>query len=70
MRANAVGKNCAEVDLAYIAGLIDGDGVIMAYIEPHHEKKFRFRIRIELKVTQKHRRDITCLRQLLGCGAI
>ena len=42
MRANAVGKECAEVDRAYLAGLIDGDGAIMAIIEPHSEKKFRF----------------------------
>ena len=70
MRVNSVGKECAEVDRAYIAGLIDGDGAIMAIIEPHSEKKFRFRIRIELKVTQKHRKDLTFLPRLLGCGSV
>jgi len=53
MNANAVGKKFAEVERAYLAGLIDGDGCIMATIEKHREKKFGYRIRIELKVTQK-----------------
>ena len=70
MKANAVGKECSEVDRAYLAGLIDGDGAIMACIEPHHEKKFRFRVRIELKVTQKDGRDLMFLNNLLGCGNV
>ncbi len=41
-------------NLAYIAGLFDGDGAIMALIEKHSEKKFGFRIRVILKVTQKN----------------
>ena len=43
----------SEVDQAYLAGLIDGDGAIMATIEKHSEKKFGYRIRIEVKITQK-----------------
>ena len=42
------------VNLAYIAGLFDGDGAIMALIEKHSEKKFGFRVRVILKVTQKN----------------
>ncbi|EKE04834.1 MAG: hypothetical protein ACD_19C00431G0011 [uncultured bacterium] len=41
-------------NLAYIAGLFDGDGAIMALIEKHSEKKFGFRVRVILKVTQKN----------------
>jgi len=70
MKVNAVGKRCSEVDCAYLAGLIDGDGAIMAIIEPHSEKKFRFRVRIELKVTQKYRKDLVCMTEILGCGKI
>ena len=70
MEVNAVGKRCSEVDCAYLAGLIDGDGAIMAIIEPHSEKKFRFRVRIELKVTQKYRKDLVCMTEILGCGKI
>jgi len=70
MKVNAVGKRCSEVDCAYLAGLIDGDGAIMAIIEPHNEKKFHFRVRIELKVTQKHKKDLLCMIEILGCGKI
>ena len=70
MDASAVGKRCSEVDRAYCAGLIDGDGSIMALIEPHSEKRFRFRVRIELKITQKYRKDLVFLPNLLGCGLI
>lgn len=70
MRANSVGKMCSEVDLAYVAGLVDGDGAIMACIEPHNEKKFRFRVRVILKVTQKHKKDLVFLTKLFGCGGV
>jgi len=70
MRANAVGKRCSVAERAYLAGLIDGDGAIMALIEPMHEKRFRFRVRIELKITQKNERDLMFLNELLGCGSV
>ena len=70
MRANAVGKKCSVAERAYLAGLIDGDGAIMAIIEPHREKRYRFRVRIEFKVTQKNKRDLTFLPKLLGCGTV
>ena len=53
MTASAVGKMRAEVTRAYLAGLIDGDGAISATIEKHSEKKFGFRVRVEIKLTQK-----------------
>lgn len=53
MNASAVGKASIEVKRAYLAGLIDGDGCIMATIERHREMKFGFRVRVELKITQK-----------------
>ena len=61
---------CSEVDLAYVAGLVDGDGAVMAHIEPHSEKKFRFRVRVVLKVTQKRKKDVLFLTKLLGCGNV
>jgi hypothetical protein len=42
----------------------------MATIEPHHEKKFRFRVRVTVKVTQKERRSVAHLSTLLGCGKV
>ena len=70
MNASAVGKKCSVVQRAYLAGLIDGDGAIMATIETHGEKKFHFRVRIELKVTQKYRKSLEFIPKLLGCGSI
>ena len=65
-----MGKRCSVAERAYVAGLIDGDGAIMALIEPMNEKRFRFRVRIELKITQKNKRDLIFLNDLLGCGSV
>ena len=50
---SSVGKGCSEVNRAYLAGLIDSDGAIMASIESIKDLKFGFRVRIILKLTQK-----------------
>ena len=70
MRANSVGKKSVEVSNAYLAGLIDGDGSIMAIIEKHPAKKFGWRVRIVLKVTQKHEADLLFLVAMTNCGAV
>jgi len=70
MRANSVGKKSVEVNNAYLAGLIDGDGSIMAIIEKHSAKKFGWRVRIVLKVTQKYEADLLFLIPLTGGGAV
>lgn len=70
MKANAVGKVYAEVDRAYLAGLIDGDGCIMATIERHGEKKFGFRVRVSIKITQKDQRLLVSLCRKYGIGNI
>ncbi len=56
LEANALGKVGVEVKRAYLAGLIDGDGCIMATIERHSEKKFGFRVRVEVKLTLKEKK--------------
>lgn len=53
-KVSTVGRMISVANLAYIAGLFDGDGAIMALIEKHSEKKFGFRVRVILKVTQKN----------------
>ena len=66
----SVGKGCSEADRAYIAGLMDCDGAIMASIEFHREKKFRFRVRVILQLTQKNPKLLQWIHTLLGVGYI
>ena len=70
MKASAVGKVGVEVKRAYLAGLIDGDGCIMATIERHHEKKFGFRVRVEVKITQKESELLKSLAQEFKIGRV
>jgi hypothetical protein len=70
MNASAVGKIGVEVDHAYLAGLIDGDGCIMATIERHSEKKFGFRVRVEVKITQKESDLLKLLHSFYKIGVI
>jgi hypothetical protein len=70
MKANAVGKSCSEVERAYIAGFLDADGAIMAIIEPHAEKRYKFRVRVALKVTQRDRKILDWIRTVLNAGIV
>ena len=70
MKANTVGKISNEADRAYLAGLIDGDGAIMATIEKHSEKKFGFRVRVEIKITQKEAKVLLFLRNKFRIGRV
>ena len=70
MRANAVGKSCSEVERAYIAGFLDADGAIMAVIEKHREKRFGFRVRVALKVTQHSREILDWIQRMLRVGIV
>lgn len=70
MKASAVGKVGVEVKRAYLAGLIDGDGCIMATIERHREKKFGFRVRVEVKITQKESELLKSLAQEFKIGRV
>src|SRR3989344_2706269 len=67
---NTVGRQLSQADRAYLAGLIDGDGSVMARIEKHSEKKFGFRVRIALKITQCYQEDVNWLPKLTGLGRI
>jgi hypothetical protein len=68
VEVNTVGKPLSEVERAYLAGFLDGDGAIMAYIEKHSAKRFRFRVRLEVKVTQYHLDDVAWLCGQTGVG--
>ena len=67
-KVNTVGKTLAEVKRAYLSGLIDGDGAIMACIERHKEKKYGFRVRVSVKVTLSSKREIEWLKDMTRIG--
>ena len=50
-----MGKEFSEAKRAYLAGFLDADGAIMACIERHQGKKYGFRVRVVVKITQKER---------------
>jgi len=60
----------SEVNRAYISGLIDGDGAIMACIEKHAEKKFGFRIRVYIKISQNNEKILNWCKFITGTGSI
>lgn len=65
-------SSLTETEKAYIAGFLDGDGSIIAPIEPHKEKKFGYRIRVIIKFSQ-YTGNITVLKFLkrkIGVGYI
>jgi hypothetical protein len=68
LEVSTVGKPLSEVERAYLAGFLDGDGAIMALIEKHPEKRFGFRIRLEIKATQYHHCDVAWLPEQTGVG--
>jgi len=65
-----VRKIFSEVNKAYISGLLDGDGAIMACIEKHAEKKFGFRIRIFIKISQNNDKILNWCKSTTGLGHI
>ena len=70
MKVNPVGKTLSEVNRAYLAGLLDGDGAIMACIERHPEKRFRFRVRINTKISQNEDKILKWCKGITGFGNI
>ena len=65
-----VGKTIPEVQKAYLAGFIDGDGAIMALLERHPAKRFGFCVRVWVKATQLRQSDVAWLRDDLGVGQV
>jgi hypothetical protein len=67
---NTVGKNVSEVTKSYTAGFLDADGAIMATIERHKEKRFGFRVRVIVKITQKSKEHLEWFERQFGFGRI
>ena len=67
---NTVGKKISEDEKAYLAGLIDADGAIMALIENNKDLKFKFRVRIVVKVSMNNDKVINWIGQHFELGFI
>ena len=65
-----MGKRCSEVEKAYAAGFLDADGAIMATIEKHREKKFGFRVRVIVKITQRDQKILNWFLKTFRVGKI
>ena len=65
-----MGKRLSEAERGYLAGFLDADGAIMAIIERHQEKKFGFRVRIILKISQQDKKILRWFKRKLGFGTI
>ncbi len=70
MKVNTVGKRFFEIERAYLAGFLDADGAIMATIERHVEKRFGFRVRITLQITQQNRKILDWFVENLRLGYV
>ncbi len=66
---NTVGSRL-KIDLAYIAGFLDGDGSLMLQIKKRKDgkKKFRFMCTICFYQDSRHETDLHWIREILGIG--
>lgn len=65
-------KNINRDDLIYLAGLIDGDGSIVAQIVRRSDYVYRFQIRCTVQITQlkKKRHFLEHIRNIIGYGIV
>ena len=61
-----------SIHLAYLAGFFDGDGSIVATIEPNKECRFGYRTRVIVKCAQhkSHREICDEMRSTFICGSV
>ena len=59
-------------DRFYLAGLIDGDGSIIAQMVPRPDYVYRFQIRVTVQITQrkKRRHHLEDIQKSIGCGTL
>ncbi len=68
---NTVGR-LSKVNLAYIAGFLDGDGSIMLQLHRRKAGKEIFRVKTVICFYQdsRHHQDVKWIKDILGCGYI
>jgi intein-encoded DNA endonuclease-like protein len=56
LKKNKIEKKLTDLELAYIAGFLDGDGSIIAQIVKDKSAKYNFTVRVSLSFYQKKKR--------------
>ncbi len=69
LKDNTVGR-LSKIDLAYIAGFLDGDGSIMLQLHRRKSGKEGFRIKTVICFYQdvRHLKDVEWIKKTLNCG--
>jgi intein/homing endonuclease len=63
IKVNTVDKKYSKVFLAWLAGFFEGDGSILCYVDRAKGYKFKFRIRVIIKLSQKSNKVLDEIRK-------
>src|SRR3989344_3716890 len=71
MKGNTVGSRHYLSD-EYLAGFLDGDGSVVATLERYHSKRFPYRVRIKVNLTQhaRHEDKLMLMQEALGNSGV
>ena len=69
-KVNTVDKKYSDVFLAWLAGFFEGDGTILCYVDKAKGYKFKFRIRVIIKLSQKSKNVLEEIKKDLQLGNI
>lgn len=70
IKVNTVDKKYSDVFLAWLAGFFEGDGAILCYVDKAKGYKFKFRIRVIIKLSQKSNKVLEEIKKDLQLGNI
>jgi LAGLIDADG endonuclease len=69
-KVNTVDKKYSEVFLAWLAGFFEADGEILCYVDKAKGYKFKFRIRVIIKLSQKSNKVLDEIKKDLELGNV
>lgn len=67
---NTVDKKYSKAFLAWLTGFFEGDGCIVCYMDKAKDYKFKFRIRVIIKLSQKVPSVLEDIKKDLGLGNV
>lgn len=69
-KINTVDKKYSDAFLAWLTGFFEGDGSILCYLDKAKGYKFKFRIRVIIKLSQKSKKVLDNLQIDLNLGSV